>query len=60
MFIPPKCQGVFETFLFYGCFAMFFLFAIDFLSEFVYNVLALKNMESCPSWSKEHDWKSCM
>ena len=25
----------------------------------MYNIKANKDTESCPSWSKEHDWKSC-
>ena len=25
----------------------------------MYNIKAIKHTESCPSWSKEHDWKSC-
>ena len=25
----------------------------------MYNNKAIKDVESCPSWSKEHDWKSC-
>ena len=25
----------------------------------MYNSRAIKHTESCPSWSKEHDWKSC-
>ena len=25
----------------------------------MYNIQAIKYPESCPSWSKEHDWKSC-
>ena len=32
---------------------------LDFYSPLVYNSKAIKHMESCPSWSKEHDWKSC-
>ena len=32
--------------------------ALDFLLQLLYNN-PRKYMESCPSWSKEHDWKSC-
>ena len=28
-------------------------------SEGIYNFNIIKNTESCPSWPKEHDWKSC-
>ena len=30
---------------------------LDFLLFIIYN--SLSDTESCPSWSKEHDWKSC-
>ena len=36
--------------------------AIDFSPALLYNKSRKKQnnfMESCPSWSKEHDWKSC-
>ena len=32
--------------------------ALDFLIFFGYN--SKRPLESCPSWPKEHDWKSCI
>ena len=26
----------------------------------MYNIIVQLNKESCPSWPKEHDWKSCI
>ena len=39
--------------------AIIFEKRLDFFVVIVYNSKATKHMESCPSWSKEHDWKSC-
>ena len=37
----------------------YFAEGLDFHTAFVYNIIVQLNKESCPSWPKEHDWKSC-
>ena len=60
-----ECQIMvcyFNKFLLFHFFSkkdLIFLFWLVIISKQIQRDTEFDQMESCPSWSKEHDWKSC-